>query len=546
MFNIHTRIKFIVLIILSTVSSFAQNNVSITYTNHEDAQRTRYLLVKTLLSSFDTICRSKYHSIDDQQFTLKLVQPTMVYFGDTNSTEIMGPFWISPGQIHIETFRGVNNDIRYNNFQNTRLFHFFKGTEAEENRVLSKVFDIMLWTYPFTEKSKVDYDKDSITIDQASYFAKVDSVVLSAKRHFATLDKLKNKKMIDVCSISLSNFESACKLQYLSFLKYYDRTFSWKQKASKELAFFYALKPDNIDENYFYAIENIIFLSDTSKYYTPQVMVEESQFGEYVIDSVAFVDLPAVVVDTSAYIPSLDGRSTLEKSRFIMSFEENMENLYLVDNYKHIQEIAMAQWLKTLVMSFSSEVLNFTSNKEVYYSKLQEFKNEFPDSKYYEYLKRVLDSEIIKVEKEREYGDYRNEHFDYVVVDTTREYDIPDKLPIWANNLLNNKEGKSVNLLTRAQGNNLVVIAVRNYPNEKDLVYYKYLIKKYKRLKFVFILADMEFGKAFIDMKFKNELLAYRDKNEMVNLFEQNNESYFFIKSNGEFRKGYNMNDYEK
>lgn len=491
------------------------------------------------------MCKSTLTTTDKQEFHTKLSSPILVYVADSANKEILGPFWVGPGKIEIDMFKTVNNDKNYNAYNYYKYFNFYEGTLAPENKILKKVTDALLYSFEFKTKSQLDPYKDSIIVSQATYFAKIDSVANECRKQLLQLDKTKNLTLINYTNASINNFETVCKLQYVAYVKYFDKQYNWQKLNAKEIGAFYKLKPASADDNYFFAIDNFVFLHDTMGYYQYSTIAEPalSDTAVYEVEDIhePIVDTAVAYTDPTIDLPEI-------KSYYLENYEKNLAGLEKLNADASLKEVATTNWLKTLVGNFGLEdAENVEKNRDLYQQKLQQYKELYPNSKHLTFLQTILDKQVDESLARREQYNI-DKSYDFVdtaavapYYETDQDYVATEKVYLFPTYPTNTLDGKNVDLLQLAKKTKLVVVKVKYFPSEKDMVYYKYLEKKHKKLKFVFMISSTEYAEEFKKNKIKSMVVTY--SNDYVanweDFFYQNYEPYMLLDANGHYIGGY-------
>ncbi|MFN8438912.1 MAG: hypothetical protein U0V72_14985 [Cytophagales bacterium] len=514
--------KILIVLLVCSLSTYSQSIIL-----HGGYSDDDVFLLKKTTCDYDTTFSVSKPTEETWKFGLKSTTPQLYFISIKNDNKIIGPYWISNTGSDLEIFKSVNNSPNYDNYAYNKYFLFFEGSNSSVNKILYKYNQMLLTNYPFTSKSVQNPDIDSLTLTRAQVYFKMDSLSQKVKAMISELNASKEKPVIDFIQNSWNNYVNSTKLNYIAYEKYYNRSFDWKKTASPWIESFAKTSDLYTDKNYFFAYDNIAFLYDSTGYYEPLPDTSNTP----ILDSVAA---------TPVY-----------ESYILEDYQKNITKLNKIKLNSTVNKTIRFRFLSDLVNAFKNEYYNYDTLYKSYLNEIELFQNTYPNYGCVKELKTTLDRAYEKQKVNYPESSYSD------IVDTTA-YLTPDSISSFytpevtkktlPTGVLKYKNGITCNLKALATSKKIVVIPLKYAPSEKDQIYYKYIEKQHKKIKFIYLITDSYIKEDIENAKFKGDLvLTTEESSEDWYDFMYTNYEYFVkINPDGSYNVAYNLPDLEK
>jgi len=495
----------------------------IQFLNYTNDSISGYLVQPKNQFYFDTLKTKVKFIPNGFELTYDIEKPVIAYMSISGIN--YGPLYLGNGTLKTQMFTTYNYSLTNSGSYNQYHF-FFEGQNVVENKTMHQLNEMLKDYYAFTFKIEEE-SRDSIFISKEKYFAKIDSVSNAMK---SVLNTLKDNVLIkNTYSTFIANYSSCYKLSYLTYKKFYDRNYNWKVEGKKEIETFNNLPVMSTNANYYFGLQCMEYLYDTSAYFqwNNATSVSGYEYSETAVDDVYDE------VENEEYLED----EPVNPDWYIESYNKRLSNIRNLKNKKQ-EEVMVAKALEEIISTYYANYFYMTTAeaKIAYEESFDKALNDFYDVYKNKEVYQVL-SEKLRAEKDAALNPVTEDYYtdsDYVV-DTAAYEETSGYFP---NLPLFDAAGKEFQLPIQDK-KKFVVIKMLSYLEEKDFVYLEFLEKKFKKVSFYYVFDSVSEAEIIKKYKLKGKALNVGYYNEQwQSFFVDQYYSCFKINSDYTFESG--------
>lgn len=512
--------KKFTLVLFVFVAHFTQAfSGKIQFLNYANDSITGFLLQPKNQFQFDTIKTTSKIILNGFELAYELEKPVIAFVSVSGMN--YGPFYVANGTLKTQLFTTSNAYSEFNRSFVSQYHYFFEGQNVAENKAIFKMNEMLKSYFEFTFKIE-DNSRDSIFITKEKYFAKLDSLAKEVKTILNTTAIKDNALIKNTYSAYVDNYTACYKLSYLTYKKYYDRTYDWRSEGKNEIAFFNKLKVMDADPNYYFGLQCMEYLYDTSAYFQWDKLTSVVDYSyEAEAEEVTYEEYAELSPDDVASEPISEDWYTADYKKRVAS----IRNL----NNKGQEEVMISRALADFIDTYFANYYYMTTAdakvayEETFDKTLNDYLKSYNNKEVYAFLENKLrEQKALALEPVTD--DYYGEE-DYVA-DTAETYEETNSY--FPNLAFLDDKGKEFNLPLTAN-KKFIVVKIRSYYEEKDFVYLQFLEKKYKKVAFYYVLESTNEVVQFKKYKLKGKILTMDVNGEQWSTFF-NNQYYSCFK----------------